>query len=61
MEVDNESDPLTFTVDFSGDFNDSDTSTVNATFYNETEFNESGTNATEAHSSPSTGARARRG
>ncbi|WP_252698291.1 hypothetical protein [Natronosalvus vescus] len=52
VEVDSETDPLTLAVEFSDDFNDSETdvATVEATFYNETEFNESGTNATAANS-----------
>ncbi|MFP8957163.1 hypothetical protein ACLI4Y_10565 [Natrialbaceae archaeon A-CW3] len=52
VEVDNETDPLTLAVEFSDDFNDSETdvATVEATFYSESEFNESGTNATAVHS-----------
>ncbi|USZ71993.1 hypothetical protein [Natronosalvus halobius] len=51
VEVDNNSDPVTIAVEFSDDFNDSstDVASVEATFYNETEFNDSGTNATVLH------------
>ncbi|MFP8891490.1 hypothetical protein ACLI4U_17240 [Natrialbaceae archaeon A-CW2] len=52
VEVDPDTDPVSIAVEYSDDFNDSETdvSTVEATFYNETEFNTSDTDAPVLHS-----------